>query len=255
MGNKFQLNILFKKKTFIDFLISNVDMKNCIYIDLSIREIKSYHAERERQHDLLIYGYDMQGQYAICRDYFSTKYGECRVPFNEVESSFMRKIGREERKDYNFLFRFQYPDTPSKPDIKEYIRIVKIMQESLHFYSYEPGTNKKIEFVFGLNAYLYLFSDYNKGLLKLDDLRPLYVIKDHLKLMGALSIYFQLPYDELLLKLKEQLEIICNLIIKYNITHDIKLKSKINELANQLVLNEKKYLESIVNWYTRDGLK
>lgn len=245
-GEQIETEKIINNGTFTRFVINNIDKGNCIYADICISSIHAYNTKRVRQHDLLIYGYDLKEQTAICRDYFSLKYEEQRIPFEELEKGFYGKYECEDRKDYNFIFKFHQSVNSYNPTFDEYRAYIKKMLKPTNFYSYEPGTEKSFQFLFGLEAYQYLFYDYDKEFLGLNDVRPLYVIKNHLQLLAELSDYFGLPFDELLKELHKLNETICNLAIKYKITKKEETKQKMIAFSNEFLAIEKDYFEKIL---------
>lgn len=231
--------------SFTEFVISSIDRNYCIYADLCVASINAYNTKSKRQHDLLIYGYNLKEHTAICRDYFSLKYEEKIISFDELDDGFKRKYGCEERKDYNFTFKLCTKDILHNTTIEGYRVYINKMLNPINLISHEPGTEKRFQFFFGLEAYKCLFDDYDKECLGLNDLRPLYVIKNHLQLLTNLSDYFGLPFDESLTALHKQHRTVCNLAIKYAITKNKEIKNIIINLSQEFVSSEKEYLDKI----------
>lgn len=245
-GEQIETEKIINDGTFTRFIVNNIDKGNCIYADICISNIHAYNTKGERQHDLLIYGYNLKEQTAICRDYFSLRYEEQRIPFKELENGFYGKYECENRKDYNFIFKLHQADNSNNPTFGDYRAHIKKMLNPTNFYSYEPGTEKKFQFLFGLEAYRYLFFDYDKEFLELNDARPLYVIKNHLQLLTGLSDYFGLLFIDLLNELKRLNDTICNLAIKYKIMKKEEIKKKIIALSNDFFSIEKEYFQKVI---------
>ncbi len=245
-GDQIETAQIIDNGTFSGFLINCIDKNYCIYTDICVTSIKEYHTKSERQHDLFIYGYDLEEHIFICRDYFSIKYEERRIPFEELEDAFKRKAKCETRKDYNFIYKFRDADRKYTPTLEEYRLYIKKMLYPVNFYSYEPGTEKRFEFYFGTEAYRHLFQDYKNGVLEWNDLRPLYVIRNHLQLLKSLSDCFALSNEDALHSLIKQHEIICHLAIKLGITKNEGIKEKIIALSDDFISKEEQYLEKIL---------
>ncbi|MFR2755407.1 MAG: hypothetical protein ACLTC0_07430 [Eisenbergiella massiliensis] len=241
-GYQIETSKIAEHSTFVNFIKEKVDNGFCIYLDLCVDYISAYNVKCDRQHDLLILGYNQERHYAICRDYFGTKYVERNIPFDELENSFNIKLMSEERKDYNFLLKLK----SNKLTVTDYKLYISKLLEPVKFFSVEPGTDNNFQFIFGIETYKYLFDDYRKKNLDLSDLRPIYVIKNHILLLMRLSEFYQSPFNELLSEIYEIIKIICNYTIKYKVTEKHTILEKIISLSELLYRKEKEYLSNIL---------
>lgn len=217
-----------------------------IYLDLNTENISKY-KKKKGIHDLLISGYDLKNKYFFCSDYFDQYYNLEKIPFEEISYSFETKRVVENRKDYNFLWKYKCADVNW---IKESKGIEKFLTDIIcpkEIVGIDPLTNSKTFFYSGISTYRYIQEDLSKGVLSYGDVRIFSVIQEHIKILIEFLDLFSFTNREIIDDLHNIAELLLIYSLKYSLSKNKKnIEEKICVLLQKLYEIEKKYIWKIL---------
>lgn len=214
---------------------------------------------RDRKHDVLIYGYDNEKELLYCADFMFDKskysFGECT--FSELISAYNNDIVK---KDSSYLNHYIYSykvkaDCDYEYHLNNIVFWIRqyISGESPEYWNGFNYCNKK-NILWGINYYDALW----QSLLTLSDegidVRFYYLLKDHKKIMKDRLLFLEyfIPqmgeYIREYEKIYYNIALIVNMVIKYNITNEKVLVKKIIDKLKETKNIEYKILEEAISY-------
>lgn len=244
-----------------DIVMNYLDQGIYVYMPVDWYYISPYESmgKTHNAHDILILGYDRADREFIAADFFGNfRYQKSRCGFQDFAEGCKNAV-----------------DLPCVLDKVLLLKPVeKIYEFNIHFVKallrdYLKGTNSNYRF-FPIKSYpdflhneLFLFGTeiYNKlsGYLEEGDeqikLRSYYVLYDHKNVLYCLAKYLYCNgyviegerFIEACNELKEQAEILKNMIIKYNMTGDKELLQRSSSLLRSIRKTETALLRDIIS--------
>lgn len=241
------------------FFIDAIDRDHYIY---GLFDQAYFLPEHGVPHDLFIYGYDLRKKVFYVADFtFTGKYSFAKVPFVELEKAYY-SIQREHDWLYSgkggvSLLSF---DARANYDF----RLANVIEQLEGFLSGQNCFEKSREltyhtqpFVSGLEVYEKLIEDLGKIRVneQLPDVRPFHVICDHKTLMLRRIVFLErrgyLEPDSGLVERCREVEntaLVCrNLLIKYEITQDLRIIDKMISNLRHMSKNEREFIELLLS--------
>lgn len=259
---KINRNIIHEKwGTIINFIIDYINSNNYIHtmINYFYLSISKNFNKNDFHHDILVYGYDLDEKVFYTSDFSNGgKYTNKKISFSDFSEAFYGyNLSEEEdylhgmvrlyefNKKYNYIFNIKNIIN----NIKEYLS--GNAPEYWNIFNYED----KEDTFFGVKVFCAL-KEYIEKAHKNDqyiDIRPVYMIYDHTKLMHLRMKYliekgyFRENNIIIFKEIEDCSKILVQLIIKYNLSKNNKLVDRIIKILNYIREKECSTLSQYVN--------
>lgn len=258
--NKLERNIaLDLTNGIINFIKYYIDREFYIYAVFDVSQIAAYRCGQFFPHDPLIYGYDDEKEEVYFADnYMYGRYSLGTASYSEIIQATKVLSEREEMIDIDWAPEFRcvkYTDKCSlfEFNIQMYINLLNdyIEQKDSVKRWRVPGiiSRAPLERIYGIGIYSFM-QDYigvarNSGANL--DRRAFYVLKEHKLILEKSLTYvmgdqWKSKYSlewKMVEKDMQMATIMCNLCLKYNLTHDEKILDKIRNYLISLEENDK----------------
>ena len=254
-----------KWKSVIDFIIDCIDSNNYVHVMINYFYVpvsRTYN-KNDFYHDILIYGYDSDEEILYFRDFFnSQKYSSAKVSFSDFSNAFSQgNISSKEdylhgmvrlykfNNDYNYKFNIK--------NITNSIKSYLSGSTPEYWEIYNVGDRENT--VFGIEIYTtlknYIIRQASEGEFNID-IRPFYLLYDHKKIM-CLRLkyldeqgYFNYCNNERNIIAATEIEVqakrVVNSVIKYNISKNIDLVSRITNMIDDIRHKEYEILKQYI---------
>ncbi|MEF2246415.1 hypothetical protein [Paenibacillus sp. IITD108] len=247
------------------YIIDCIDMDYYIYTVVDEFHIPNTRAYNKRffPHSVLIYGYDTERQIYNLAGFNSPegqpqKFRKFDLAFSEFEKAFVSIKSEPNHNHYhNNVYLLRYNNNTSYDfDVNVVIYYLEdyILSKNSYYRESNYFNPPQNEYIFGIEVLNELKKVYSSDSKCKFDVRPLYLLKEHKQLMLNRLNYFQT--NEILF-IPEQIKqyshvvnestISINLLLKYLITNELKLLSKIHEKLDNIYNLEMAILPTILN--------
>lgn len=244
----------------IDFLIDAINIDYYIYIEVDEFHIKEYdnYQKEHLSHTILIYGYDDITKEFYVADFFKNrKYYFAKVAFEEIKkgyenmpTTFLLGVFLLRKKD-NSYFTYEFNRSGLIKNLEDFLYSQNTKERNM-IINYTRVMPHVKESVFGLNVFdsiCYSFSQ--TGYVPLTNL---YVIKEHIKVLEIIvlqlselglvenweNIYFGLQ------GIYKKSELCVNSYVKYHISNNKQLITRIIDLIQEIKIIEEKLVKKII---------
>ena len=250
--------------SYVSFIRTAISQSMYVYAYCDISKIREYNQNASESHEVFIYGFDDERrifQYADFPNNRSHKYMFSECSYDEIEKAFngiknvfipiVKSIGLvqyESRGPFTFnmeyvkesIVEYLYPDKQKTKQLAEYI------DSFVHNGAFMWNT----ELYWGINVYDYFIRAYIKGAV---DIRLVHAMYEHKKMMVKRLEYFRdrgylnvaAEYIDRYQRIEREMIRSRNLVLKYNMTHDIRLLKTMSVIMSNERENEHLLLSSI----------
>lgn len=253
----------------IDFIKDAILADYYVYAELNVNKITAYGGTIPFAHDALIYGFDEVKEQFLMADFFANKkYGSEWIPEFELRNSLYEDEGTFGKTGifYDDIFllkikkdeRAKFSPKKVRESLIDYISGTPIMLA--YNDRFKPlFTEEKDEYFFGINCYQLIYNmlnNCNKGEELPNRWRQvIYLFYEHKKIMcerlefmkkeGCLenADYHIERYQEI----KNRMQIILNLFLKYSITYKKGILEKIFLELENINSNERKIIDDLIS--------
>jgi hypothetical protein len=250
-----------------EFLIDCINQEYYIYLEVDKFFIanSSYFGKRHFTHDLFVYGYDRQaGTFNISGNLQEGKYVYTTCTFQEMDRAYKKSVIDVDKDWLGGIVLYKFKSEKNvrfdlarvKWLLQHYLNSTNAMEFSNHQFKIVKPAN----FSFGISTYDHLvrdlksYTEINTMNIRPIDVRSYHVLYDHKKTMKArLEFMTNNGYMEPNNEHIEQYDKICtdslvmrNLVVKYQVTQDIKIISKLITRLEQLKEHETKVLRKLI---------
>ncbi|MEK5415724.1 hypothetical protein [Paenibacillus sp. FSL L8-0708] len=246
--------------TIIDSIIELINNNYYLFMVVEQKHIPGSYGFNKYSfpHDIMIYGYNLNREILYIADNFSGKYQFSECSFTQFDLAYHTLDKARDRLDSKICLlknrsdRFEEFDLMRVVDsIYGYWKSSSPEQRSSNWSSAFDGCVKGIESYEVVKEYLNLLS---KGEVKYD-IRPFHSLWEHKKIMIMRLEYMQrnglLKTDHTILNSYKNIEqmslILRNLILKYNLTQDHSILTRMSSEVDKIVFDEHKIIPAILN--------
>jgi hypothetical protein len=247
--------------SFFEFIMFIINKKYYIYLDLNVRYIKIWNADKDFMHETFISGYDSIKQEIYISDFFNGSYRNVICNKEEIEDSFynsfkdniyyqsdMYKMGVASRYEPNKVLlislnnkrKIEIDKDLIKLKIKDYLNSTDTLCNIRESY-----VQHNLEYAYGSSFYDYLIKEIESNVL---DIRKGHVLYDHKKMLtfnldtlynhSFITSNDYIDLKEELIRLEEISLLLRNKLIKLKIL--LKRNNSLNEKEkNDIVLKYK----------------
>lgn len=205
----------FKKENILELFKDFIDNERFIYLSVNRKYLKKLDEADDFIHDTLIIGYDSGEKQFLCQDFYKGKYSESWFPFNEVIDAFKNGIipdadplGEVFTLKFQKPIRFPYTETV-KIKLKDVKNNIRYICENVEIPGSEVLETNGTECVPDLLVYDKLADNLISGVGNLNDIRPFYAIRTHIRLLEAQTTYWNLGNYEKMRTLVHSTEMMC----------------------------------------------
>lgn len=242
----------------VDYIEESINDEYYIHMMINYKYIfnsRFYKKNKDRRHDVLIYGYDKEKGTIYCADFMfnSNKYTFVECTYDELRNSYNNDYVKHEMSylEHNIM-AYKLNETFAYGDVVDNIIYWLKRYADGECPEYWGGINSgnRGNIEWGINYYnalcQYLKSIHEERL----DIRFFHLLKDHKKMMFERMVFLNScervseKYISLFEDLYVRMKTVENLVIKYNITKNNNL---IDEISNWLVQLRKTEIELLTD--------
>lgn len=253
----------YKWNSIIDFIIDSIDLGYYVYMNINNFYIPAYQHfnKNHRRHDIFVYGYDKKSKTLNIADFFQNgKYSYSYVSFNDFEQAYINYDRTNENDFLGGMSLETFENTIYKFNIDFVVDSIKdyLLSRNTSIASDLEELDNKDDIVFGIQVYDIL-SEYSyklgRGVFDFVDIRPFHMLFDHKVAMLLRLKYLEesryLDKSEYIINFYNMLQSEClilrNMIIKYNLTNDIKIFDRAAKKLEIISDMERKALNVLLN--------
>ncbi|WP_408895199.1 hypothetical protein [Paenibacillus taichungensis] len=255
-----------KWEDIIQFIIDSIDTNYYILMMINKKHLAVYKNLNipEFIHDVFIYGYDLdQKLIYLAGNFLKGKYSFITCSFDDIRSAYIHSF-KEGLFDWLYgVVLYQYRDTEKHkvdPDIRSRIKtLLGHYLDSTHMNLLDLNRTThydREQLLYGHDVYRNVIDHYTSNEDNHIDIRPFHLFLDHKKFMLyrfnylTTNQYIEKKSIDLesLSELITLTEIHRNLVLRFNITKDLKLKNDILNRLNSFIEKEQEVYKGIISF-------
>lgn len=258
--------LAFHDSNFIEFLIDCINSDYYIYTSVNEFYIPNTSSYQKRffPHAILIYGYDYEKEVfnvgGFVKEDVGSKFSKFNVSFEELERAYKTLEGIDSDSYLNRFYlmkinplrTFTFDPIHVKDLITDYLNSENTSERLRGFYN--PNT----DFHYGMKIYDNLKLYYSLENIEDSDIRPLHILWEHKRLMLT-RIKYMLDHNyikedtcyENYHNVERNAAICRNIYLKYKVTDDKKMVSKLLSYLDDILKEEKTILQQLLEEMNR----
>lgn len=204
------------RSNIVSLILSAIDLDQFIYLTVNRKFISELKEKDDFIHDMLIVGYDRTDNKFLCRDFFYSKYSELWIPFEKIKEAFRNNPVPGQNDPLGKVYTLRYKENETFPIARTMsitkelaIRNIKQIVEGRFDVGSSLLNANGTECFYDLNVYGKLAEHIKTGMTDLNDIRPFYAIKSHIKLLTDQSEFWEIGSERKRESLRKSAEAMC----------------------------------------------